>query len=381
MLFPLPFSKLSLSASILSTLLFNAAAQTASSLNCTEFFVPVNISTQTSKLNVTAPSSQAEMTGLITRMTWANSSITNDVNLGTTALNATYKIWSQLCVPDGFGANGTLEFTIHGGTENHTYFSLGKDSPFNYAQAAVQAGHAILTYDNLGAGKSDKPDGIQEVQISTETAVGIALVEQLPSVLKFGKLVGVGHAHGSVIMMQMLAQRGNLFDATVLTSIASSTLGATTGIAAMNLQIASESAPEFHEGLSSAYTVSGGWTSDQTTFYHFPFFDADVLDDLHRGREVMALGMLLTLPENRPALNYTNSVLAVTGDRDYFMCAGNCNVTTNGFDSAPAAVAGLFPAAKDFTTHIPENTGHFLNYHHSAPQTFEFIQNWISGAL
>jgi hypothetical protein len=47
-----------------------------------------------------------------------------------------------------------------------------------------------------GEGNSDKPDGIQEVQIGTEIAVAAALIDNLPSLLTFGKIVGVAHAHG-----------------------------------------------------------------------------------------------------------------------------------------------------------------------------------------
>ncbi|THU89998.1 hypothetical protein K435DRAFT_864701 [Dendrothele bispora CBS 962.96] len=189
-------SKVSLSALAvgLSTFVSNTVAQT--SFNCTEFFVPVSISAQTVELNLGSPHNQSELTSLVTRMTYLESTIVDEVTVGPSMVNATYNIWSQLCVPDGFEEDGVIEFTIHGGTENHTYFNFGKESPYNYAEAALKAGHAIFTYDGLGVGNSDKPDGIQEVQIGTETAVAIALVEKLPSLLSFGKVVGVGHAHG-----------------------------------------------------------------------------------------------------------------------------------------------------------------------------------------
>ncbi|THV02043.1 hypothetical protein K435DRAFT_963307 [Dendrothele bispora CBS 962.96] len=366
----------------LSTFVSNAIAQTTfSQFNCTEFFVPVDISAQTVKLNLGNPHNQSELSGLVTRMTYLNSTIVDEVTVGPSMVNATFNIWSELCVPGGFKEDGIIEFTIHGSTENHTYFNFGKESPFNYAEAALKAGHAIFTYDGLGAGKSDKPDGIQDVQIGTETAVAIALVEKLPSLLSFGKVIGVGHAHGSVIMIGMLAERGDLFNATVLTSIAPVLFGVTEGLAAMDVKIAAEVVPERYHGLESSYAVSGGLTNDQITFYHFPFFDPEVFLEMQSGRELITLGVLLTLPQNGQALNYTNPLLVVTGDRDYFMCGGNCNVTDGDFPSRPAAVAGLFPAVNDFTVHIPENTGHFVNYHFSAPQTFTFIQQWIGGRV
>ncbi|KAK7450121.1 hypothetical protein VKT23_013003 [Stygiomarasmius scandens] len=396
-----------LSAFLLSIFVSSATAQTNtssfSSFNCSEFLIPVSISAQTIKFNLTNPKDQFELSGLVTRMTYLNSTLVEEVTIGPSTVNATYNIWSQLCVPDGFDEeNGILEFTIHGSTENHTYFNFGKESPFNYAEAALKAGHAIFTYDGLGtrsAGNSDKPDGIQDVQINTETQVAIGLVDNLPNILSFGKLVGVGHAHGrhvfrvclhlnlganprtSVIMIAMLAERGNLFDATVLTSVSATLFGAIAGVAAMDVKIAAETVPELYQGLSSSYAVSGGLTNDQITFYHYPFFEPEVFFEMQGGRGLIALGVLLTLPQNGVVSGYTNPLLVATGDRDYFMCGGNCNVTVDNFPSRPATVGGLFPNVNNFLVYIPENTGHFMNYHFSAPQTFQFIQGWIKDAF
>jgi len=109
-----------LSASFLfSAFVSSATAQTNtssfSSFNCSEFLIPVSISAQTTKFNLTNPKDQFELSGLVTRMTYLNSTLVEEVTIGPSTVNATYNIWSQLCVPDGFDEeNGILEFTIHG---------------------------------------------------------------------------------------------------------------------------------------------------------------------------------------------------------------------------------------------------------------------------
>jgi Trk-type K+ transport system membrane component len=54
------------------------------------------------------------------------------------------------------------------------------------------------------------------------------------------------HTHGltSVVMIALIAEKGNIFDATVLTAIAEATVGLSAGLTALNIQIASEAAPD-----------------------------------------------------------------------------------------------------------------------------------------
>jgi len=102
----------------------------------------------------------------------------------------------------------------------------------------------------------------------------MGLVDNLPNILSFGKLVGVGHAHGryvfrvclhlnlganprtSVIMIAMLAERGNLFDATVLTSVSATLFGTIAGVAAMDVKIAAETVPELYRQFFDSRIVN-----------------------------------------------------------------------------------------------------------------------------
>lgn len=86
--------------------------------------VPVDVSAETIVLNLSPPSNQTELTGLITRVASETSNVTAAIVGGTYNLDATYNIWSQLCVPAGFESGGVVEFTIHGYVVGLTYPSL-----------------------------------------------------------------------------------------------------------------------------------------------------------------------------------------------------------------------------------------------------------------
>jgi len=81
---------------------------------CSEFSVPVTVSANTLQLNITAPQNQIELTALVTELAYLNSTVTDEVTIGPASVDASYDIWSQLCVPDDFGSDGVLEFAIHG---------------------------------------------------------------------------------------------------------------------------------------------------------------------------------------------------------------------------------------------------------------------------
>jgi hypothetical protein len=103
----------SFSALALSFVSHYVSAQATPSYTCSEFFVPVNVTAQTVQLNVTAPVDQFELTGILTQLSWDDSTYVQDVTIGPTTLEASYNIWSQLCVPNDFPADGIVEFAIH----------------------------------------------------------------------------------------------------------------------------------------------------------------------------------------------------------------------------------------------------------------------------
>jgi hypothetical protein len=79
-----------------------------------------------------------------------------------------------------------------------------------------------------------------------------------------------------------------------------------------------------------------------------------------------------------PAANYQGNVHVVTGDRDWIFCGLNCiSGAPAGFDSIPAAVTQLYPAAGSFSTYVPQEVGHGINFHVQAPQVYQEMLSYL----
>lgn len=229
------FSALLLSAALNLAWFNTTLSHPSCAYTCTGAQLPVSISTDITKFNLAAPSNQTELTGLNTELASLTSNLTVSVNGGTTHLDASYDIYAELCVPEDFKEGGTVELAVHGYIYStfydpplfttssinfdHTYWSFGGvGSKYNYVEAAMNAGHAVLSYDRLGMyscfcfcfclchttqpigiGKSSKPDGINEVQGATEVEITAELVKYLRSGAhgkSFGRVIGIGHSFG-----------------------------------------------------------------------------------------------------------------------------------------------------------------------------------------
>lgn len=81
---------------------------------------------------------------------------------------------------------------------DHSYWQFDYGDEYNYIRAATKAGNAVFSYDRLGVGMSDHPDGIQVVQTPMEIEIAHQLVEYVKkdSRFKSAKFVGIGHSFG-----------------------------------------------------------------------------------------------------------------------------------------------------------------------------------------
>ena len=92
----------------------NSGSNSPPSGKCTETLLPVHVSTVNSILNIDSPRNQQELTDFVTRWTSATSNVTAEVVKGDAPINATYNIWTQLCVPAAQESSGTAELAVHG---------------------------------------------------------------------------------------------------------------------------------------------------------------------------------------------------------------------------------------------------------------------------
>ncbi|KAF8219650.1 hypothetical protein L208DRAFT_1338747 [Tricholoma matsutake] len=353
----------------------------AAQSGCIISTLPIQVSVDTIALNLDPPSNQTELTGILTRFASQTSNFTESIMNGTTKIEATYQIYTQLCVPDGF-TGGIVELAIHGINFDHSYWTIGgSGSQYNYVESALKAGHAILIYDRLSVGSSSKPDGIKEAQISTEIEIAAKLVDYLRSGehgYQFGSIIGIGHSFGSLQLLGLASKYGNYVNATILTGFTPYTGGTMAAFAGLGLTIASVEDPARFDSLSSSYLATQGMTNDQLTFYRYPAFDPEILEQLSSTRATVTLGELFTQTA-KPALSYSNPLLVLTGDKDFIFCGGNCYQSMNGSSNLVEPSKHLFPAVSDFNFNIPAETGHGINAHYSAPGVYRTMQDWIKG--
>ncbi|KAJ3503956.1 hypothetical protein NMY22_g18073 [Coprinellus aureogranulatus] len=368
---------------------------------CYENYVNVNVSALNYKLDITPPKDQEEVTDFVVRWTSENSNVTKEV-VGEPVENVgTYKIYTVFCVPEKQDERKTVELAIHGINFDHTYWSFGgKGSKYNYAERALKAGHSILIYDRLGIGKSEKPDGIKEVQTPTEVEIAAELVKYLkskPRGLEFDRYIGIGHSYGSVMMNDsdwvwstysaqltgLASKYGNLLNATILTGFSSYLPSVIPAFATWTLTVAAEQNPKKFKGLPTTYVISNNGINDQQNFFTYGGYEKAVVGPAGEAKQPCTLGELLSIlepiPTDSPASAYTNPVLVVTGDKDYIFCGGDCYQQVNGVNLVEGT-KNAYPdvPASDFSTYIPAKTGHGVNLHLSAPETFGEIQKWIA---
>lgn len=240
--------------------------------------IKLTVTAQNLQLNYTESSNQLAVTELIVELLQVNSTFAQRVVTGPRSITGTYNIYSSLCVPANATAArkiDTVQFLTHADTLSSRYWDIAPE--YSYIDAATAAGYAVFSYDRIGYGNSDHPDPIQVVQGPLHREIAHALVQLLRQNRigrnnKFSKVVGVGHAAGSVITQAVTAKYPGDFDAVILTGLSLLGAGTDLALAAFNLQIARQANEKFRD-LSFGYLTQANAIGVQFGFFRYPNFD------------------------------------------------------------------------------------------------------------
>lgn len=112
--------------------------------------------------------------------------------------------WSGMLVTGTTSSSKPLtppyhDFLSSSSSLNGVDFYCSGKTDYSFAESAAAAGWATLSYDRLGVGRSDHPDGTQVVQIPYEIAQSVVIAGKLRDgsmgngLPKFDSVVGVGH--------------------------------------------------------------------------------------------------------------------------------------------------------------------------------------------
>lgn len=236
----------------------------------------VGVKTQNANLRSASALNETILTSTFNSL--LDSSSSPDVESGSVDIDKTYRIFAKLCLPshqDPAKVTTVLLLT-HGGSLNSLYWDLPGSS---FVDAAADAGYATLAYDRLGAGRSEHPDPIQDVQ----AAVQVEIVHQLTQALrdgnidgkhKFKSVIGTAHSSGNILLIGQLLKYPKDTDAAILTGFTinanamSATLAANAAADVPAAQIPDE---RFHS-LAKGYYVQSTAQVVQFLYFYFPYY-------------------------------------------------------------------------------------------------------------
>ena len=297
----------------------------------------------------------------------------------------TYNIVSTYCEPEN--PSDVLQILVHGGVYTRTYWS-GLDLPadldpqrYSWVDYATKKGYATLAIDRLGNGDSTHPaDGIIAASGYTNADVIHEIVTQIQAEgiqgSKYKKIVGVGHSLGSVATHLAAARYPDVFDAMILSGFSADFLDnavkvfATTGILPADIVN-----PIKWGRLPPAYVTFSNKPGLHGVFYGpSGHYDPAVADFDWDTRGTATLGDVIDLFSSLEPSLYPNPVQIIIGEFDGLFCRGrSCG---RGKHNTPGNTQSLYPNA-NFNYSITDNTKHVLNYHFSAPQTFQAAHDFI----
>ena len=289
-----------------------------------------------------------------------------------------YQVSGTLC-SRGSIHKKTIQIALHGATYSRLYWDWPyQPEVYSYVRRATAAGYAVLSLDRIGIGASDHPPA-EAVTIEANAYVVHQIVQALRNgsevIPSFGRIRAerialVGHSLGSVISIQEAATYGDV-DGVVLTGVSHTITPALNEVisslypANLDPQFAGLSLPDGY-----LTTVPG----TRGVFYYEPSTDPAVLALDEATKQTVTTAELATAV---PALGLSGDihvpVLVVVGDFDEAFCAPPSCSASGSLDDE----AGFFAPDACVETAVIAGSGHDLNLHIQAPQTYDVVLSWM----
>ncbi|KAK3336280.1 Alpha/Beta hydrolase protein [Cercophora scortea] len=304
---------------------------------------------------------------------------------GTQTVSGNFTINAIYCKPSpGTVSRDAVQILVHGILYNKTVWSgLGFGDQYNWHAFANDRGYHTLAIDRLGHGTNPQiPDPLNVVQGWLHVEIIHKLIQAVRTNAAnnaldrgFGKVIYVGHSYGSQIAPWLARNYPSDADALILTGYSNSPNVAT--IASLQYRPAVRVKPQQFPGYPLGYVTQSNATQHTLNFYTGTYDPAIPLADLRfpdtvTDGEASALGGQLAFN----ATGYTGPVFIATGVNDVFFCK-----TPVAACEAILAATGrdVFPTAGGFGYFAPEQTGHDLSLHYSAPLSLCKVHEFLEG--
>jgi pimeloyl-ACP methyl ester carboxylesterase len=272
-----------------------------------------------------------------------------------------------------------VQLLVHGATKNKFYWSaLGpvgegyEEERYSWVDFACSRGHHTVAIDRLGVGDSSHPDP-NFVRLPLEADITSQIIQQLRK--RFDNVVLIGHSVASLMINYLLVQEPDVADAVILTGFVHA-FGVTN--ASAQQFVPANTFPRF-ASLDPGYLTIISAENMRESFYGGSFDPIIPVIDFQR-EDVQAVGeqesvFSLITSSFGSAISLSKKPLAIiVGEFDEPLCNSNCG---EGPSNLAAQSVAFFPDVKPFTPIVIGNTGHFLNLHLSAQETFTKANNWL----
>ena len=296
----------------------------------------------------------------------------------------TYRLAAEYCHaltrPELFSA--PLQILVHGSAGyTKDYWNRGSwgNAPLEYSwtHAMNRAGYSTLAVDKLGNGESSHPDPVNDVQLPLQ----METIHSLITLIKSGKagipmppeggLIFVGHSTGSIMAADLAQTHPSDVDAVVLTGYPTGGNNKG-GLPSYHFLPAALSRPDqYPKGLNYGYMRMNSEFNRTAGFYYKGHYDPRIahLDYETHGAQPIGEGINLGLA-TQPA--FKGKALVVTGTKDPAIC-GFTPVEKCKFNSTILTDVGeRFSGNSGFDWYSPVS-GHVLNWHYNAPQTYQVV--------
>ena len=307
--------------------------------------------------------------------------------------SGTYELATVYCQPVSYkkfnerDRKVPLQILLHGSTYTKEYWDRGSwghgDPKYSWTKAMNRNGYATLAVDKLGNGASSHPDPVYDVQLPLQMEAIHSLIMQIKAgrtcVSVPSKLILVSHSSGSILGADLAQTHPDDVDALVLTGYPAGGANNKGGIPSYHYLPAAISAPaRFPPTLHYGYLLMNSELNRTSAFYYEGHYDPVIphLDYLTAGSQPIGEGFNLG-PPTQPA--FKGKVLVVTGQKDPAVCGFTPVEQCAYNDSRIVGVDTAFSGNTGFDYYMPP-TGHDLNWHYSAPRTFEIVVEKL-GAL
>lgn len=189
------------------------------------------------------------------------------------------------------------------------------------------------------------------------------------------KVVVLGFSFGSFVTTTLVATQPTIMDGAIFTGLGYSPTAFAPFIEAYQSRIAAKQHPAEFGELDTGVLTWVDVFANINTYFKKPNYEIDVAEYTEAIKQPYTVGEVLSLQLGlgvaADAANFTGPVLVVTGEYDFFACAGYCP----GF--LEENLTPLYSGAKTLEIAIHPDCGHSINYNKNATGAFNVITNFL----